>query len=307
MNVNTGMPTLYSDAMYNDQILNNQLVTLQNQAATGKNFANVSDDPVAAMTVIADTDQNQFLTTHLSNIQAATSSLNTSSAALTQVSNIFSQAKSIAIEASSSTNDTTSFTAMAQQVSSLIGQLMNAANTQNNGTYVFAGTASNTQPYTVTSTDGAGNPTAISYQGSAGTSSVTVDAGQSAAVDYAGSSIFGGAFQSLINLRDDLNNVNNLSSADQIQAISNDITSLDNVSTQIETVQGAQSATLQSLSSLQTNLQNMQLTNQENITNIGDVNTTNIVVQLQAFENQMQLSLEAFSKISSTSLLNYLQ
>ena len=70
---------------------------------------------------------------------------------------------------------------------------------------------------------------------------------------------------------------------------------------------GAQSTTLQSLSSLQSNLQNLQLSNQETITTVGDTNMTDIVVQLQAVENQLQLSLESFAKISSTSLLNYLQ
>ena len=111
----------------------------------------------------------------------------------------------------------------------------------------------------------------------------------------------------MISLQAALNNVNNLSSADQIQAISNSITQLQSVSTQVESAMGAQSTTLQSMSSLQTNLQNMQLATQENITNVGDANTTDLVVQLQAMQNQLQLSLETFAKLSSTSLLNYLQ
>jgi flagellar hook-associated protein 3 FlgL len=486
MNASVGTQTIFQDALYNNQFINDQLVSLQAQASTGQKFANVSDDPTAAMSVIADNDQNQALTTHLSNIQSATAALNTSASALQDVNNIFAQAKSIAIEAGNSANDTSTFGAMAQQVNGLINSLLTAANTQNNGVYVFGGASYNTQPYTVTSQDGQGDPTAISYQASNADTSTIVDNSQSVPVYYAGSNVFqdnnaqaavfsgntgaqpgsgtdsatgqqtltithtsttyapgsgvaagtssasgdtilgppgshtlqitdtsgngsagtvsldggpavafsngdtnlqvanssgdvvyldtsaithgfngtvaitangsmsidGGAsstpityaanqavtdgatgavtfvdttnlqrtgtetvahpgtydaFQVLIALRDDLNNVNNLSSTAQIQAISSRIADLDNVSTHIETTLGAQSTTLQGLGSLQSNLQNLQLSTQENISNVGGANMTDVVVQLQTYEQMLQMSLLAFSKISSTSLLNYLQ
>src|ERR1700722_9814974 len=106
MDARVGIQSLYQNAIIDNQRINDQLTTLQTQAATGQKFANVSDDPAAAMSVIADTDQNQLLTTHLSNIQSATTALNTSSSALQQVNNIFAQAQSIAIQAGNSANDT---------------------------------------------------------------------------------------------------------------------------------------------------------------------------------------------------------
>jgi flagellar hook-associated protein 3 len=486
MNASVGAQTIYQNAIYDDQLINQQLVSLQSQASTGQKFANVSDDPSAMMTVIADNDQNQVLTTHLNNIQSATAALDTSTSALQQVNNIFAQAKSIAIQAGNSANDTSSFGAMAQQVNGLINSLLTAANTQNNGVYVFGGASDNKQPYAVTSQDGQGNPTAVTYQASNDNTSTIVDNNQSVPVYYAGNNVFqandpqtpvfsgntgvqpgngtdsatgqqtltithtattyaagsgvapgtssvsgdtilgppgshtlqitdtsgngtagtvsldggpavaftsgdtnlqvtnssgdsvyldtsaitpgfsgtvaitstgsmsidGGAsstpityaanqavtdsttgavtfvdtsnlqrtgtesvahpgtydaFQVLIALRNDLNNVNNLSSTAQIQAISSRIADLDDVSTHIETTVGAQSTTLQSLSSLQSNLQNMQSSTQESITNVGGANMTDIVVQLQSVEQMLQLSLATFQKISSTSLLNYLQ
>ncbi len=190
MNASMGMTTIYQNAIYDNQLLNNLLVSLQTQASTGKNFANVSDDPADAMEVIAGTDQNQLFTTHLNNIQSATTALNTSVSALQEVDSIFAQAKSIAIEASNSNNDTTSFSAMAQQVNGLITSLLNAANTQNNGVYVFSGTAYNTQPYVIASTDGQGNPTLVTYQGSSGDTSTIVNNNQSVPIYYSGSSVF---------------------------------------------------------------------------------------------------------------------
>ena len=146
MDASIGAMTLYQDTIYDNQLLNNQLVTLQAQAPTGQKFANVSDDPVDAMHVIADNDQNQLDTTDLSNIQSATAALNTSTSALTQVDNVFSQAQSIAVQASNSTNDASAYGAMAQQVGGLISDLLTAANTQNNGTTSSAARQSTRSP-----------------------------------------------------------------------------------------------------------------------------------------------------------------
>src|SRR5262249_37682298 len=154
-----------------------QLSTLQAQASTGQKFAKVSDDPSAALSVIAANDQVQRLGAHLDNIQAATTALNSGVSALQQVSGILQQAKTIAIQAGNSLNDTTAFGAMADQVNGLINHLLSVANSQNNGTYLFGGTAARTQPYVAT-LNAQGDPVAVKYQGAAGGASAIVDDGR---------------------------------------------------------------------------------------------------------------------------------
>ena len=486
MDTRMGLPVFYQNALAGAQQITDQLNSLQAQAATGQKFAKVSDDPAAALTVLSASDQNERLTANLANIQSATTALNTGVSALQQVNNIFSQAKTIAIQASNSTNDTTSFAALADQVNGLINQLLSVANTQNNGTYVFAGTDTNTQPYVVSSQDAQGNALAVKYQGSGSGASAIVDANRQVELYYPGTEVFqpqnrqaavfagttgaapgagtdsatgqatltfshtatsfapgsgvqagtssaggdtilgpagahnlqitdtsgngsagtvsldggppisftsgdtnlrvtnstgdaiflnttsitpgfngnvavtsngsmsidGGAtstpltfaatqsvtdgasgavtfvdtsnvqrtgnalvqypgtsdaFKALISLRDDLNNVNHLSAADQIKTLSNSITDLDNVNTQVLGALGKQSASLQSLSSLQTHLQDLQLTAKQTISNVGGADITDVVVKLQSYEQLLQLSLMSFSQIHSISLLNYLR
>ncbi len=311
MDTRVTMQSLFQDTASATRQITEQLNTLNAQAATGQKFAKVSDDPADALTVMSNTDLDNRLTAHLTNIQSATTALNTSVSTLQQVNNIFSEAKSLAIQASSSTNDSISYTALAQQVNSLINNLVTVANTQNNGTYVFAGAAANTQPF-VTTQDAAGNIQTVAYQGSSNSTSATVDDSQQVQLYYPGSQVFqsqngGDAFQSLITLRDDLNNVNNLSGTDQIKAISSQISNLDNANTQVMNVIGQQSATLQSLSGLQTQLQNVQLSTKETISTVGGADIAGVVVKLQTYEQQLQLSLESFAQIHSISLLNYLK
>ncbi len=190
MDTRVGMQTLYQNTLAATQQITAKLTTLNAQAATGQQFANVSDDPTAALSILSHGDVEQRLGAHLGNIQTATTALNTSVSALQQVNDIFSQAKAIGIEASSSVNDPTAFTALAQQVNSLINNLVSVANTQNNGTYVFGGGASTTRPYDVTSQDAAGNIQGVSYKGdSAGTSAIVAD-GQQVELYYPGNQIF---------------------------------------------------------------------------------------------------------------------
>ena len=123
-------------------------------------------------------------------------------------------------------------------------------------------------------------------------------------VQYPGTS---DAFQALISLRDDLNNVNHLSGADQLKALTGHIAELDNVSAHVLTTLGQQSASLQSLSSLQAHLQALQLSANETIGTVGSADITDVVVKLQSYEQLLQLSLASFAQINSISLLNYLK
>jgi flagellin-like hook-associated protein FlgL len=123
-------------------------------------------------------------------------------------------------------------------------------------------------------------------------------------VDHPGTS---DAFQTLMQLRDLLRNVNHLSPHDQLAAISNQISNLDQVRTNILDKMGEQSASLQSLDSLQSHLQDMQLAAKKNISELSDVDVSELVVKLQTYQQQLQLSLASFARINSHSLLDFLQ
>src|SRR5689334_19164654 len=92
--------SILQDTAAAERQITDQLNALNAQAATGQKFAKVSDDPAYALTVMSNTDLENRLTAHLTNIQSATSALNTSVSTLQQVNNIFSEAKSLAIQAS---------------------------------------------------------------------------------------------------------------------------------------------------------------------------------------------------------------
>jgi flagellar hook-associated protein 3 len=192
MDTRVSLQTIVQNALADTRRLTDQITDLQSQSASGKKFANVSDDPATVLTVLGQDTLAANYGTHLDNITSATSKLNASVSTLQDVSNLFTQARSVAIEGSSSINDSTSFESLAQSVDAMIDRLLNLANTKSDGVYTYGGTATRSQPFVVSSADSQGRPLAVSYQGATDATSVFVDRVQQIAQEYAGDQVFQG-------------------------------------------------------------------------------------------------------------------
>lgn len=191
MDTRVSLQSIVQGALADTRRLSDQLAALQGQATTGKRFASISDDPESALRVLHNDTLAQSYDAHVANIRTATSRLDASVATLQQVGDVFTQARSIAIEAANSVNDATSFETLAQSVDALLDRLLNLANTQQqDGVYVFSGTAARTKPFAVTATDAQGRPTGVQYMGADESSAVFVDRARQVALDYSGAQIF---------------------------------------------------------------------------------------------------------------------
>jgi flagellar hook-associated protein 3 FlgL len=144
----------------------------QNQVSTGLQFTTPSQDPTAAGTVDNYQQvlaQSQQYTT---NANAAQTSLNTEDTALTQVTSQLQSLRDLALEANSGTVSSQNLAAIATQAQQIQASLLSLANTQDgNGNYIFAGYASQTQPFGLTATG-------ASYAGDQGQLKAQIAAGQ---------------------------------------------------------------------------------------------------------------------------------
>jgi flagellar hook-associated protein 3 FlgL len=312
MDLRVTFQTMIGNALTNTQAQTAQIANLQEQAATGLRVLQSSDDPAATQMVMASQTEQSQLDAYLSNISSTQSTLNTSVSALQHADNILSQAKSIALEASSSTNDTSSLSALASQVDQLITQMLGVANTQQNGAYIYGGTATRAAPFVTTGTDSQGRPTGFAYKGSDQAMQVAVSANHFVTTYAPGDQMFAsnqgtqGGLQVLLALRDDLRNTAGLSQTQQIQTISNRVGDLDTADQGILQVQGQQSAQLQTLTYLQSRTQDMKLSSQTFISGLRDADMAQVAVKLQAQENQLQLTLAATAKMFDQNLLQYI-
>lgn len=156
----------------------------QNQLSTGDAYTLPSQDPVAAGQVDnfqAVLAQSQQYTT---NANSAQSSLNTEDTALTQVQTQLQSLRDIALEANSGTVSNQNLSALASQAQQIQQSLLSLANTQDgSGNYIFAGFASQAQPFALTATG-------ASYAGDQGQRQVQIAAGQTVAAGDSGDAVF---------------------------------------------------------------------------------------------------------------------
>lgn len=294
---------IVSTAIYNEQQQTAQLATLQQQASTGYRINQPSDDPVGEMEVLSGQDQYNQLTTYQKNITDAQSKLNSSVSTLTQVSDLLTQAKDLGLEGSNSTNTASGYQAMAAQVNSILNEVVQLANTQQNGQYLYGGTASSTTAPFSYNAQGQ-----LAYNGSTQALNEPIGQGQQVQTLYAGNQIFQSpdVFQLLSSLSSDLSNVSNLSPAAQVSAIQQTLQGLDNANTNILNITGQQSASLQNLQGVSQQIQNVQLQTKTQIGNVQNADISQVVINLQEQQNLLQATLDSTARVLSTSLLDFL-
>lgn len=192
MDTRVTLQSIVQGAMADARRLSSQLATLQTQAASGKRLQQISDNPAVALEVLTAETQARTFDAHLENVTTATGHLNMSVSSLQQVAELFSTARTIALEATNSGNDASAREAMAQQVDGLLDRLLNLANAQNSHSYLFGGIASTNPPFAVTARDSQGRPTAVAYQGANRAATMFVDRTQEIALAYPGNQVFQG-------------------------------------------------------------------------------------------------------------------
>jgi flagellar hook-associated protein 3 FlgL len=309
LNSVTSLSQVNTILYYLDQ-QSSSLAKLTNEASTGNQIQVPSDNPAGTVSVMTGNAQVTQYSAYLSNINNVTNTLNSSVSALTSVVSILQQASQLASEGANSTTSTTAYEPLAEQVDGLINQTLTLANTQFNNQYIYGGTATGTKPFSVATTNSAGLPQTITYNGAAESGQTVVGANQSVNSTYNGSQVFqsagGDVFQALIGLRDLLRNTNNLSQTQQQQALSQQIGVLQNAQTSVQTVEGHQSADLQNLTALQTQVTSLQTATKQQVSDVRTADLPTVLENLTAEENTFQVTLAAAGRIFDQNLLTFL-
>lgn len=295
--------TIVADAIANAQQQSSQLAILQQEASTGLRILQPSDNPPAALQVLADQAWNNQLGVYHQNISDAQAKLNSSVSTLNQASNLLTQAKNLGLEGSNSSNTSSALQAMAAQVDSILKEMIQLANTKQNGQYLYGGTNSQAQPFTANSQG------QVIYNGSTQAMDEPVGQGLQVQTLYDGSQIFQSpdVFQVLSSLRDALSNVNNLSSSAQRSAIQQTLSQLDNANNSVLDVVGQQSASLQNLQGIDQHLQDVQLQTTQQIGNLRNADLSQVVIGMQEQQNLLQATLYSAAHVLNLSLLDFIR
>jgi flagellar hook-associated protein 3 FlgL len=191
-----GIPTTrISDSFIRERMLTQVqfdqlgMFRLQTQISTGRRFELPSEDPVAAMRVMSLQSLLERKDQIKSNLTTNQSYLNATDSALGQVSSLLNESRAAALGALGTTSTDAQRAAAAQQINQAVQALMNTANQQFRGRYLFAGSNTLTRPF---ETDSAGY---LQYNGNEGKLSSFADITQLFDTSISGAEAFGAVSQ----------------------------------------------------------------------------------------------------------------
>jgi flagellar hook-associated protein 3 FlgL len=269
------------------------------QISTGRQVNQISDNPAAAAEVTLNHVLGSQDDQYLQNISNLTAQGNSIDSTLSSVVQAITQAISLGVEGANGTLSNANRQAIAQQLTGIRNQVLSLANQTYQGNYVFAGTATSTQPFVLDSTQ----PNGVKYNGNTQVNSITMSQGNTIPINVPGSQIFtnpaGDVLGSLNGMIAALQNNTGLVAAN---------TNLQQAFMQLTRQRVFYGNTLQQLQSTQTYLSNnkVQLAQQENTLVGADLASS--ITNLQQATTATNAILSATGQILSTlNLLNFLK
>jgi len=312
MSIRTTSGIAQRQSLLDLQRTNERLAMNESRIATGKRLTKPGDDPTAAALILDFGNSIQANTQYIKQADSALSFLTTSEDIVAAAIDANMRLSELAQQGLNSTNTGTS-SAIVAELDGIRANLMSLANTQDQGKYIFAGTNTQTPPFT-------DNPLNLSpapappylvpptYVGNSGTISLDVSASTSVATNTPGDQVFLGAggpagsnfFQAISDLRAALLIPNN---AAGIQTAAGEIgTSLDFLS-KVRTDLGGRQSSLNSLKDMLSNF-NLSLQDMQNTQEATDY--PKAAVEYASDQTIQSATLSAMAKASKTNLFDYL-
>jgi flagellar hook-associated protein 3 FlgL len=287
-------------ASLNKSSLSEQKLTAE--LSSGLRVSSLSDDPVAA-------GQASLLSSAISQddsfVQTASTTqglMQVAGSALSSVVTQLTSALSLAVAGNSGTANASNLVSIAQQLSGVRDQVIALANTSYQGTYIFAGSQGNVQPYAL---DSSSSPATVAYNGDSLVAKVTTENGQQLQTTLAGSAVFSAPGADVMSALTNL--VADFASGTASSTASTDIgilqSALSNVSQQ-QQILGSSLARLQSASTYaQTDATNRTA----EASTLVSADPATVATQLSSAELQNQALMSVISTVEKQSLFTYLQ
>lgn len=310
--------TYPNNLKYQLQILQQRQLDVQTKISTGMAFSSSSDDPASFAEAQSTQSQQVRNNGYLKATQSAITVANANQSGMSALQTLVNRASELATKATGAL-DTSSLQAMGTEMNSILDQVASLANQQQDGKYLFGGTA-NIAPVLKTGTTivGASTVNTYSYNTSGNYNSnvskveikagVTVDNGITAGRNN-GPTNFGGfltdgtgtvdILQDLTSARNQLLAGSALTSTNS-QSIINDVNYISNYV-------GITSAKSSTLAQAQTSLNATILAGNTLYSDETGVNMANELTDLQSIQLSYSAALQTGANILNMTLLNYMK
>ncbi len=292
-----------------DRMISNQMIKYMNdtqakkdalslQVASGKLYENASDNPAdvsAAMTIKSTLQTGK---TYLENANRIDGWMDTSDQAFSQMSSLMIRATTLI---QSGLSDTLSAderaTSLAPEMSGILDEALDIANTTYLDQYIFSGYQVNTKPYEIDPTDSS----QVLYHGDDGLMQHDIGTGQTVTTNVNSSSSMQAMFNAIIRAR------NALLSDDRTE-LEAALTDINNAQDTVGDLQATNGARMRQVDNAITYLEKSNLTLKSLLSEKEDVNMAEAIVNLTNMETTYEAVLEVGQRaISSLNLFDLLR
>jgi flagellar hook-associated protein 3 FlgL len=140
---------LAADYLQNMKTNLNNMQTLQNQLASGKQIKQASDNPYIASRSMQLNAELSYNNQYNANIKDTSNWLDTTDTVLSQMGDIFGRVQTLLVNAGNGTYGDDEKTAIQDEIKDDVNQLSQVLNTNFDGSYIFGGTKTDSKPTTV--------------------------------------------------------------------------------------------------------------------------------------------------------------
>jgi len=269
------------------------LSTAQQQLATGKRVVEPSDDPAA----FAQADLLQISDSATTNDGSLASQvqnrLNAADGALSGISNAITSAIASATQGADGTVNASQMATIAQTVQGQLTELIQSANTNYAGVYLFGGNQTGAPPFSGTG----------AYAGDTGTNSAAFSTGANIQVTYNGQSIVGDNTSGAIGAMTAL--INALNSGNQA-AVSATLPQLNAALEQVATARASVGSSLDDATAIASNSTATDTTLQSNINQVAGADVAQVAMNVQEETAQEQALVSMATELGKMPLVNIL-
>jgi flagellar hook-associated protein 3 FlgL len=288
------LPDLLAALGQNQQEINTDLEEL----STGESVNVPSDNPAAAALLVDNANQTAEADQYQRSISSVQGEMQNADSTLSSVVTALQRAITLGTEGANGTVNAADRQAIATEVQGIQSQLVNLANLSYQGSFVFAGTATQTAPYVLDST----SPSGVDYVGNSEVNQITVGNDFSIQTNLPGSQLFSSpgndVFQSIQDLITSLQSGTNISGA---------VGEINNAYDFINQQRVFYGNAVNQLTSQSTylNTQTTQLAQQQNT--LGGADLPTVISNLESEQVSRQATLEAVAQTQQTNLFSYLK
>jgi flagellar hook-associated protein 3 FlgL len=268
------------------------------QLASGRRVNNPSDDPAAAAMVVQNHAESNQDDQYLRSASSVQSQLQTADSTLSSVVSVLDRAVSLGIEGSTGTVSDSDRTALVSELQGIQSQLISLANLSYQGQYVFAGTASTTEPFQADSTQ----PSGVRYDGNGNTNTIEVGNGYNVQVSLPGSQLFSASGSDMFQAIHDL-----ISAMQTNSGVDTAITSVKKAFDYVTAQRVSYGNTMNQLDSQQTYLNSAKLELSKQEDTIAGADPAAVTTNLLNAQSAQTAALAAAARIAQTNLFDYLK